>query len=87
MASLVLAALFGLTGGLLRAVVGIIKHRRIAKKAKIKIQYFLVTLIISALIGSLLSLAFAANYLVYLVVGYAGIDLLENIIKIAKKKN
>jgi len=87
MVNLVVAALFGLLGGLLRAIVGFIKNYRIKRNIKFKFNYFVITIIISAFIGMLLSLAFATNYLVYLIVGYAGIDLLENLVKISKRKN
>lgn len=87
MANLFVAGLFGLVGGLIRALVGLLKHYRIERKTKFKLDYFVVTLIISALIGTLLSLAFSTNYLINLVVGYAGIDLLDNLLKITKKKD
>ena len=86
MAPLILAASFGLAGGFIRALVGIIKHRR-SEKSKFRADYFVLTLIISATIGMFLSLAFATNYIINLAVGYAGIDLLENLLKIVKKKN
>ncbi len=87
MAYIITAAVFGLLGGLLRSVVGITKHYRTKKKTKFKTSYFIMTLIIAGLIGMLLSAAFAANYLIYLVVGYAGIDILENLVKIIKKED
>ncbi len=87
MAEIISAAIFGLLGGLLRSVVGITKHYRAKKKTKFKIKYFIITLILAGLIGMLLSASFAANYLIYLVVGYAGIDLLENIVKITKRED
>ena len=87
MSVIITAAIFGLLGGLLRSVVGITKHYRAKKKTKLKKKYFIITLIIAGLIGMLLSAAFAANYLIYLVVGYAGIDLLENLVKITKKQD
>ena len=86
MAELFLAAIFGLIGGLIRAVVGLLKKYRIDRKINFKFFYLIVTLALSALIGIFLSLAFSSNYIVNLVVGYAGIDFLENIVKIIKKK-
>ncbi len=86
MSELIVAAVFGLLGGLLRSIVGLAKHFRAKKKTKFKVKYFIITLILAGFIGMLLSAAFAANYLIYLVVGYAGIDLLENLVKITKRK-
>ena len=81
------AALFGLLGGLIRAFVGIIKQSRISKKKKFKPYYLTITLIVSALIGAIASAAFSTNSLINLIIGYAGIDLLDNLLKIIKKKN
>lgn len=87
MANLLIPALFGLFGGLLRGIVGLLKHYRISSKTKFKTYYLIFTLILSALIGIIISTALSANYLVNLIAGYAGIDLLENLMKIIKKKN
>ncbi len=81
------AALFGLIGGLIRALMGILKHYRITKTAKFKPAYLTITLILSAVIGMLVSVSISTNYLLNLVAGYAGIDFLENIIKISKRKS
>ncbi len=80
------AAIFGLLGGLIRALVGILKYYKINKKTKLKPAYLLVTITISAIIGIITSTALSTNYIVNLVVGYAGIDFLENLVKIIKKK-
>lgn len=87
MTELVAAGLFGLIGGLLRALVGILKNYRMKKQKRFKPLYLIVTLLISAAIGTTASLALSTNYLMNLVVGYAGIDLLENMLKIVTKKN
>ena len=85
MAGLFLAAIFGLIGGLIRAAIGLLKKYRIDKKVNFRFFYLIITLVLSALIGLFISLAFSSNYLVNLVVGYAGIDFLENLVKIIKK--
>ena len=87
MANLLIPALFGLLGGLIRGVVGLLKHYRINTKTKFKTTYFIITLIASGIIGALVSLSLSTNYFVNLLAGYAGIDLLENLLKIGKKKN
>lgn len=86
MAELFIPAIFGLLGGLIRALVGFLKHHRIGTKTKFKTIYFVLTLVLSALIGMIISTALSTNYLVNLIAGYAGIDLLENFVKIIKKK-
>lgn len=87
MVNLLIPALFGLFGGLIRGVVGLLKHYRISSKTKFKTTYFILTLIFSAAIGMIISTALSTNYLINLIAGYAGIDLLENLMKIIKKKN
>lgn len=87
MVNLLIPALFGLLGGLIRGIVGLLKYYRISTKTNFKITYFVITLILSAIIGMVISTALSANYLVNLIAGYAGIDLLENLMKIVKKKN
>ena len=86
MAELFLAAVFGLIGGLIRAVVGLLKKYRIDNKVNFKFFYLIITLVLSALIGMFISLAFSSNYIINLLVGYAGIDFLDNLVKIIKKK-
>ena len=82
---LINAAIFGLLGGLIRASVGILKHFKSNKKTNLKPIYFLTTIIIAAAIGMITSTALSTNYIVNLVVGYAGIDFLESLVKIVKK--
>ena len=86
MSEMITAALFGLLGGTIRAVVGLIKYYRIKKSKKLKIKYLIITLIISGIIGMITSLSLSTNHLLNLVAGYAGIDLLENIVKMIKKQ-
>ena len=79
-------ALFGFIGGLVRAVLGLLKHYSINKKTKFKINYLIITLIGSAIIGMFASLAITTNYTVSLISGYMGIDVIENLVKVYKKK-
>ena len=87
MAALLTAALFGLLGGLIRAVVGLLKHHRTKNKTKFKPYYLITTLVIAGAIGTVTSLALTSNHLINLIAGYAGIDLLEGMLKIIRKKN
>ncbi|MBS3152607.1 hypothetical protein J4230_04315 [Candidatus Woesearchaeota archaeon] len=87
MSEIIIAALFGLFGGAIRAAVGLIKYYRINKKTKkFKIIYLITTLIISSVIGMITSLSLTTNHLLNLIIGYAGIDFLENIAKITANK-
>lgn len=85
MTEILLPALFGLLGGLIRAIVGIFKHYKINKKTKFNLTYLLITIIISGIIGALASAAFSTDYIINLAIGYAGIDFLEGLLKIIKK--
>jgi hypothetical protein len=87
MNDLIFPALFGLLGGLIRAAVGITKAFRLNKKTKLKINYLIMTLILSGILGLITSIAFSSNYFINLIIGYAGIDFIDNMIKITKKKN
>ena len=81
------AAVFGLLGGLIRALVGLLKNRRIKNKLKFKPVYFLITIAIAGIIGAVTSVALSTNYTLNLVAGYAGIDLLENLVRLITKKD
>ncbi len=69
----------GLLGGLVRAVYGVFKT--VSKGSAINIPYFVVTLIISTLIGGLLGIVFDVDYKVAALSGYVGTDILENVFK------
>jgi len=86
MANLLLLAFFGFLGGLTRAVVGLLKHYRINRRTKFKLNYLIITLIGSAVIGVFASLLITTNYSLSLVAGYVGIDIIENLVKIYRKK-
>jgi len=83
---LITSSIFGLTGGLLRALVGVIKNKKVNKKTKVRIKYLITTVLISGLIGMVVSLAISTNSIFYLIAGYAGIDFLENLRKIYTKR-
>ena len=79
-------ALFGLLGGMTRALIGLLKHYRVDKKAKFKLNYMVLSIIISGFVGMFVSLIVTSNYSLSLVSGYVGIDIIESILKIYKKK-
>ncbi|MBS3175550.1 hypothetical protein J4440_06740 [Candidatus Woesearchaeota archaeon] len=84
--NLIYAALFGLIGGVARALIGLLKIYRINNKNKLKISYLLITIIASGFIGMFVSLIITSNYTLSLVSGYVGIDIIENLVKIYRKK-
>ena len=91
----VLIAGFG--GGVVRGLVGFIKHQYSYKNVDFKLPYFLAMMFISGTIGLLTAIAikelgltfFDLDYLtpaLAFVIGYAGGDFLENVYKIIIKK-
>ncbi|MBI2148692.1 hypothetical protein HYU23_03350 [Candidatus Woesearchaeota archaeon] len=86
MPEIITAAIFGLLGGTIRALVGLLKQKRVSKTKRFKISYLIITIILSGLIGAITSTSLTTNNIMNLVIGYAGIDLLENLLKIITKK-
>ncbi len=79
---LVTGAVLGGAGGLLRAIVGLGKS--IAAKRRIRWQYFLVTVVIAVLIGSILGILTSVSRPIAFLAGYSGTDILESLGKIIK---
>ena len=79
---LLLAGLLGAFGGLVRAAVGLFKALSI--KMRIYWGYFFITMIIAAIIGSLVGLVFSFEPRLSALAGYAGTDILEGIYKAFK---
>lgn len=86
----------GFGGGLVRGLVGFIKHQFSYKNVKFELNYFLAMNFISAVIGLLAALAVRETGFTLFgtfspglafVVGYAGGDFIENIYKIIVKKS
>ena len=88
----------GFGGGVLRGLVGYIKHQFSYKNVGFKLPYFLAMMFLSGIIGLLIAVAisetgitfFGVDYLtpaLAFIIGYAGGDFLENIYKIIIKKS
>ncbi len=88
----------GFTGGVVRGLVGFVKHQFSYKNVKFNIPYFLAMMFISGTVGLLTAATvkelglplFGSTILspaLTFVVGYAGGDLLENLYKIIVKKS
>ena len=88
----------GFFGGVIRGLVGFIKHQYSYKEVKFKPTYFISMMTISGIVG--IVAAFSVKELGFsilgteslspamaLIIGYAGGDFLENIYKIILKKS
>jgi len=76
----------GFLGGIVRSLVGVVKHGVLLKKEKFKPRYFFLTIIISGIIGVFTSILVANDYRLALLAGYAGSDILEGLYKAQKLK-
>lgn len=85
--------LFGLLGGLIRGVIGLIKHMQSYKEVPIRPWYFLGTVSVSGFIGLVcawVTFDLGISFLglerlplsLAIIIGYAGGDFIENIFKI-----
>jgi len=88
----------GFGGGVLRGLVGYIKHQFSYKNVGFKLPYFLAMMFLSGIIGLLIAVAISETGITFLgvdyltpalafIIGYAGGDFLENIYKIIIKKS
>jgi len=69
----------GILGGTARALYGLMKA--VVKGKEINTKNFIITLIISGIIGGLLGFVFDIDYKIAGLAGYVGTDLLENVFK------
>ena len=82
----------GFGGGVIRGLVGFIKHQNSYKNVGFNLPYFLAMSFISGIVGVLAAAVanelgiFGFSPALALVVGYAGGDFIENIYKIIVKK-
>lgn len=88
----------GFGGGVLRGLIGYIKHQFSYKNVGFKLPYFLAMMFLSGIIGSLTAMAIKEAGITFLgtssfvpalafIIGYAGGDFLENVYKIIIKKS
>ena len=75
------SALFGLLGGLARALVGSMKS---FSKNKFRWKYFLFTVIESGIIGLVAGFVYSNDPKVAAALGYAGTDILEGLYKLKR---
>jgi len=75
----------GFAGGMVRGLVGFIKYQYAYKNVGFKVNYFLVMMFLSGIVGMLTAAAFKYNETFSFVIGYAGGDFIENIFKTITK--
>ena len=79
--------LFGLLGGLIRALVGIAKYyERNRSENKIRFWYLFFTLLAAGLVGGVGGVLADGDWRLALLFGYAGSDFLEGLYKIKIKR-
>jgi hypothetical protein len=76
---LVLPASLGGIGGLTRGFVGLLKA--LSLRRKIIWNYYIITVIVAAIIGVFVGIIFNFDWRLSLLAGYAGTDILEGIYK------
>ena len=81
--SIIIAA-FG--GGVVRGLVGFIKHQYSYKNVEFNLPYFLAMMFISGVVETLCAASFEVNASFAFIIGYAGGDFIENVYKIIAKK-
>ena len=77
--TVLLAAILGFLGGLVRSLVGFMKA--LAKKEKLNWTYWIITMVASAVVGVFTGIIFDYDHRLSLLAGYAGTDLLDGIYK------
>ncbi|MDD4995919.1 MAG: hypothetical protein PHW15_00370 [Patescibacteria group bacterium] len=75
----------GFCGGIIRGLVGFLKHQFSYKDVKFDIRYFLLMMFLSGLVGLVVAAVFNQEAGFSLIIGYAGGDFIENVYKTIKK--
>lgn len=79
--------LAGFCGGIVRGLVGFIKNKTLEKANNFKPSYFLITIIISGIVGGSAGILADTEWQVSFLAGYAGTDFIENLYKIKLLKS
>jgi uncharacterized membrane protein YeaQ/YmgE (transglycosylase-associated protein family) len=74
--------LAGSCGGMIRGLVGFVKNKTLEKANHFKPQYFLVTILISGIVGAVVGILADTEWQVSFLAGYAGTDFIESLYKI-----
>ncbi|OGM05477.1 hypothetical protein A2124_04475 [Candidatus Woesebacteria bacterium GWB1_37_5] len=87
MENLVSSILFGILGGLVRALVGIVKYfEKNKQNQKIRFWYLTSSLFVAALVGGIAGAIANGDWRLAIIAGYAGTDFLEGLYKIRQKQ-
>jgi hypothetical protein len=78
--------LAGFIGGIIRSLVGFVKNKTIEKADHFKPSYFIVTILISGIVGAAAGALADTEWQVSFLAGYAGTDFIENLYKIKLEK-
>jgi hypothetical protein len=80
--------LVGFLGGIIRGLVGFVKNKTIEKANHFKPSYFVVTILISGIVGAAAGILADTEWQVSFLAGYAGTDFIESLykIKVANKQ-
>jgi fluoride ion exporter CrcB/FEX len=78
-AEILIPALLGGVGGLTRGVIGLLKA--LSLRRRILWGYYVITVVVAAIIGVFTGIVFNFDYRLSLLAGYAGTDILEGIYK------
>jgi len=79
--------LAGGIGGLVRGIVGITKDKTFNPDTfKFQWKYFMVTLVVSMIVGQFAGVVFNADWRASLLAGYAGSDFIESMYKLSLAK-
>ena len=79
--------LAGFTGGIIRGLVGFVKKKTIEKANHFKPQYFLITILISGVVGAAAGILADTEWQISFLAGYAGTDFIESLYKIKLGKS
>ena len=74
--------LSGFLGGIIRGLVGFVKNKTLEKANHFKPSYFLITILISGIVGASAGILADTEWQVSFLAGYAGTDFIENLYKI-----
>ncbi len=77
----------GFCGGVIRGLVGFIKHQFSYKNVGFSLPYFFAMAFLSGIIGMVAAATFNQDATFSLIIGYAGGDFIENAYKIIRQKS
>lgn len=77
-----ISILAGFSGGIIRCLVGFVKNKTLQKANHFKPRYFLITILISGIVGVAAGILADTEWQVSFLAGYAGTDFIESLYKI-----